>query len=124
MSLKKCSAIILKSKMEKSKRTHQFILRLNTVSREVFLDQYHKNFVCQIKFSRSSFTDKENMVKTIVVTKPEMINVENHDGDTPLISALRGNSNFFTNKTKSLNRCEKAFTYFFLFLKIKVVKNW
>lgn len=46
------------------------------------------------------FADKENMVKFLIETRPELINVTNNDEDTPLIYAVKTNSTFFSkNKT-------------------------
>lgn len=35
------------------------------------------------------FLDKEDMMKIIIETRPEMIDVRDHDGNTPLVYASR-----------------------------------
>lgn len=50
-----------------------------------FQDQNHKNF----EFESCLFVDKEDMMKVIIETKPEMIEVRDQNDDKPLNYASR-----------------------------------
>lgn len=56
------------------------------------------------------FADKENMVKILIDSNAEMINVRNVKGETPLILAVENNGNNFHLKF-SCDFCSFLFVY-------------
>lgn len=76
---------------KKMEETYQFILQLKTVRVIKKNSQKNHKMFALNWFLKILIADKENMVKIIIDTKADMIDVKNDWGQTPLFLAAANN---------------------------------